>query len=96
MVGQGHKDAAATLAHVIDNGGGVDAPGAPAPRGNHGMHPCMLETSRAGFPLALLLLVVTLMLAWSMTVKVNVVFAVTHVTQPATQSAAQHTPLPAT
>ena len=90
MVGQGHKDAAATLAHVIDNGGGVDAPGAPAPRGNHGMHPCMLETSRAGFPLALLLLAV----AWSMTV--NVVFAVTHVTQPATQSAAQHAPLPAT
>ena len=90
MVGQGHKDAAATLAHVIDNGGGVDAPGAPAPRGNHGMHPCMLETSRAGFLLALLLLAV----AWSMTV--NVVFAVTHVTQPATQSAAQHAPLPAT
>ena len=94
MVGQGHKDAAATLAHVIDNGGGVDAPGAPVPRANHGIHPCVLEISRAGFPLAVLLLVVTLMLAWSMTV--NVVFAVTHVTQPATQSAAQHAPLPAT
>ena len=96
MVGQGHKDAAATLGHAIDNGGGVDAPGAPVPRANHGIHPCVLEISRAGFPLAVLLLVVTLMLAWSVTVEANAVFAVTHVTQPAIQSATRHAPRPVT